>query len=308
MNTVIIILMIIIILALLVLIAGYVAFTVACWRGTGKIMGSGAPSLAPYLDRMDEGRQWFLSRQPERVEIVSYDGLRLRGLYLHNPEAKGTIILMHGYRMDGYTDFTCVYKKYYDAGFSLLNAFQRAHAESEGDYITYGIKERFDCRDWAEYVADRFGPEHKIVLDGLSMGATTVLMAASLELPENVRGIIADCGFTSPWDQLEHLMRTKYHLPVHPLLDAADLCARLLGKFSLKGYSTIEAMAKNRLPVLFLHGEADEFVPTVFSIRAFEACAGPKRLVTIPGAAHGVSYLVDTERCDRELDEFLSRV
>ena len=299
---------VIVLLILLVLLTGYIIFTVACWRRTGKIMGSGAPSLAPFLDRMDEGRQWFLSREPEKVEMVSHDGLRLRGLYLHNPEAKGTIILMHGYRMDGYTDFSCVYKKYYDAGFSLLNVFQRAHAESEGEYIAFGVLERFDCRDWAEYVADRFGPEHSIVLDGLSMGAATVLMAAGLELPESVKGIIADCGFTSPWDQLAYLCKTKYHVPVHPFLDSAELFARLLGGFSLKGCSTVDAMRKNRLPVLFLHGEEDQFVPTAFSVRAFEECAGPKRLVTVPGAAHGVSYLVDTERCDRELDAFLSRI
>jgi len=299
---------VIILIVLLILLAGYIAFTIACWRRTGKVMGSGAPSLAPFLDRMDEGRQWFLSREPEKVEMVSHDGLRLRGLYLHNPEAKGTIILMHGYRMDGYTDFTCVYKKYYESGFSLLNVFQRAHAESEGEYIAFGVLERFDCRDWAEYVADRFGPEHKIVLDGLSMGAATVLMAAGLELPSNVKGIIADCGFTSPWDQLAHLCKTKYHLPVHPILDSAELFARLLGGFSLKGCSTLEAMERNSLPVLFLHGEEDEFVPTAFSVRAFEHCAGPKRLVTIPGAAHGVSYLVDTETCDRELDAFLNMI
>lgn len=299
---------IIVLIVLIMLLAGYIVFTIACWRGTGKIMGSGSPSLEPYLEQMDEGRQWFLRREPEKVEIISHDGLRLRGLYLHNPEARGTIILMHGYRMDGYTDFTCVYKKYYEAGFSLLNAFQRAHAESEGAYITFGVLERFDCRDWAEYVADRFGPEHKIVLDGLSMGAATVLMAAGLDLPENVRGIIADCGFTSPWDQLSYLCKTKYHLPSRPLLDCADIFARILGGFSLKGYSTIDGMKNNRLPVLFLHGEDDQFVPTAFSVRAFEACAAPKRLVTIPGAAHGVSYLVDQATCDRELDEFLSRI
>ena len=299
---------VIVLLALLILLAGYIIFSVACWRRIGKIMGSGAPSLAPYLDQMNEGREWFLSREPEKVEIVSHDGLRLRGLYLHNPEAKGTIILMHGYRMDGYTDFTCVYRKYYELGFSLLNTFQRAHAESEGEYIAFGVLERFDCRDWAEYVADRFGPEHSIVLDGLSMGASTVLMAASLKLPENVKGIIADCGFTSPWDQLAYLCKTKYHVPVHPFLDSADLFARILGGFSLKGCSTIESMGRSRLPVLFLHGEDDQFVPTSFSVRAFEACAGPKRLVTIPGAAHGVSYLVDKERCDRELEAFLSKV
>lgn len=295
-------------LVITLLLVGYIIFAVACWRKTGKIMGSGAPNLAPYRAQMDAGRNWFLGQNPEKVEIISYDGLRLRGLYLEHPEAKGTILLMHGYRMDGYTDFTCIYKHYYDLGYSLLNAFQRAHAESEGEYITFGIKERCDCRDWCFYIADRFGPEHKIVMDGLSMGAATVLMATSLELPENVKGVIADCGFTSPWDQISHLMKIKYHLPVHPLLDLADMWARLIGGFSLKGYSTLEAIKENTLPILFLHGEDDIFVPTDFSRRAYELCSAPKKILTVPGAAHGVSYLVDPESCDRALDEFLNNI
>ncbi len=301
-------LIVIVLILLLLLLAGYIAFTVACYRRTGKIMGSGAPNLAPFKEQMEAGRNWFLGMEPEKVEIVSHDGLRLRGLYLEHPKAKGTIILMHGYRMDGYTDFTCIYKHYYDLGYSLLNAFQRAHAESEGEYIAFGVKERYDCRDWCLYVADRFGTGHNVVLDGLSMGAATVLMATGLRLPENVKGVIADCGFTSPWDQIAHLMKTKYHLPVHPLLDLADLWAKILGRFSLKEYSTLDAMETNTLPILFLHGEADNFVPTSFSIRAFELCKAPKRLITIPGAAHGVSYLVDPETCDRELDAFLNSI
>lgn len=303
-----IIILAVILAILLFLLAGYIGFTVACYRRTGKIMGTGAPSLEPYLEQMDEGRQWFLGMKPEKVEIVSYDGLRLSGLYLINPEAKGTIILMHGYRMDGYTDFTCVYKKYYDLGYSLLNAFQRAHVDSEGEYITFGIKERFDCRDWAEYIADRFGPEHKIVLDGLSMGAATVLMAAGLELPENVKGVIADCGFTSPWEQLMFVVKNKYHLPARPLMDSVDIFAKLLGGFSFKEYSTLDAMKVNTRPILFLHGEADDFVPTYFSVRNFEACKAPKRLITVPNAAHGVSYLVDPDTCNAELDKFLMNI
>ena len=303
-----IIIIAVILAILLFLLAGYIGFTIACFRRTGKIMGTGAPSLEPYLEQMDAGRQWFLGMEPEKVEIVSHDGLRLSGLYLLNPEAKGTIILMHGYRMDGYTDFTCVYKKYYDLGYSLLNAFHRAHVDSEGEYITFGIKERFDCRDWAEYIADRFGPEHKIVLDGLSMGAATVLMATGLELPENVKGVIADCGFTSPWEQLLFVVKTKYHLPARPLMDSVDIFARLLGGFSFKEYSTLDAMKVNTVPILFIHGEADDFVPTYFSVRNFEACKAPKRLITVPNAAHGVSYLVDPDTCNAELDKFLMNI
>ena len=302
-----ILLIAILILVLLALIAGYVAFSIASLRSDKHHMGKGLVNLSQYKDMIADGKQWFLDAQPEKVSIVSHDGLPLRGLYLHRENSKGTVILMHGYRMDGLTDFSCVYKYYYELGYSLLNIFQRAHTHSGGRYIAFGVKERYDCRDWALYVADRFGPEHDIFLDGLSMGCATVLMASALELPKSVRGIIADCGYTSPIDQFEHLFKTKYHLPMHPIIDLADLWARLLGGFSYKECSTLQAMEKCRIPVLFIHGEEDPLVPMEHTVRNFRACSAEKKLITVPGAGHGMSYLVAMEQCQRELKEFLEK-
>lgn len=298
--------------ALLVLVLaaaciGYTAFYIASVRSDKRVMGKGLVNLAQYKDMIAAGKQWFLDAQPEKVSIVSHDGLPLRGLYLHAENSKGTIILMHGYRMDGLTDFSCVYEYYHRLGYSLLNVFQRAHSFSGGKYICFGIKERYDCRDWATYVADRFGPEHDIFLDGLSMGCATVLMASGLELPGSVRGIIADCGYTSPIDQFEHLFKNKYRLPLHPIIDLADIFARLLAGFSYKEYSTLKAMEVCRIPVLFLHGEEDPLVPMEHTVRNFRACTAEKKLITVPGAGHGMSYLVATEQCQRELKAFLER-
>lgn len=294
----------VLVLVLLLATIGYIAFCIACLRNDKKTMGNGI-NLQPYMPQIEAGKSWFHEHQPEQVGIISHDGIPLVGMYLHAENPKGTIILMHGYRMDGYTDFSCVYEYYYSLGYSLLNVFQRAHGLSGGKYISFGIKERFDCRDWVLYVTDRFGPEHDIFLDGLSMGSSTVLMASGLGLPENVRGIIADCGFTSPIDEFEHLFKTRYHLPLHPIIDLADIFARLFGGFSFKDYSTLKAMESNTIPVLFIHGEEDGLVPMEFSVRAFNACKAEKKLMTIATAGHGMSYLVDPDTCKRELENFL---
>ena len=172
-------------------------------------------------------------------------------------------------------------------------------------YICFGVKERFDCRDWARYVCDRFGPEHDIFLGGLSMGSTTVLMATGLELPKSVRGVIADCGFTSPYEEFKEVLRHKIHLPVHPFIEIADMFCHIFAGYGFRDYSTLDAMRVNKLPILFIHGEADNFVPTYFTRENFDACLAPKVLITVPNAGHGFSYLLETERCQHALRVFL---
>lgn len=192
-------------------------------------------------------------------------------------------------------------------GYDVLLPYQRSHGESQGKYITYGVKERFDCQSWARYAARRFGEDKPLFLMGISMGAATVLMASGLELPGNIRGIVADCGFTTPWDIMAHVARRDYRLPPFPLLYLLDGLAWLRAGFRLKGADTRKALERNRIPVLFLHGEADSFVPLSMTEENFAACRAEKRLYTVPGAGHAQSFGVDPEGCKRALREFLER-
>ena len=175
-----VILLIILILVLLLLAAGYAAFFVACVRLPIKPDPSKSKYIRDYVEQIQAGSQWFLDQSPERVQIRSDDGLRLSGYFLPYENAKGTLLLVHGYRSDPLTDFGISYPFYGSLGWNILSVCQRAHSESEGKYITYGIKERFDVRDWTLYLADRFGPDHPVVLIGISMGSAAVLM--SLEM------------------------------------------------------------------------------------------------------------------------------
>ena len=193
------------------------------------------------------------------------------------------------------------------AGQNVLMVEQRAHCESEGSTITFGIKERYDCLDWIHYALDRFGRGTKILLVGISMGASTVLMAAGLPLPPEIKGIIADCPYTSPEAIIRKVVGGKRR-PTELSYRVTALAARLFGGFDLTAASPIEAVTKTKLPILLIHGEEDRFVPCTMSKELYAAAPDHIRLELFPGAGHGLSYLVDQERYERVVREFQQQV
>ncbi|MEG2251653.1 MAG: alpha/beta hydrolase [Clostridia bacterium] len=234
--------------------------------------------------------EWFERQSPEKVEITSFDGLKLRGSYLPAGEEKQAVLLMHGYRAKGgISDFAPLLRFYHELGLSVLVVDQRAHGQSEGKWICYGVKERYDCKQWLEWLNGR-AHFADLFLSGLSMGAATVLMATALALPPNVRGVVADCGFTSPWEICGHVLHVQYHLPKWPLLPLANAAVRHAAGYDLREASAVEAMRKDTsIPVLFIHGDQDAFVPTWMGRENYEACAATKVLVIVPGAGHALS-------------------
>ncbi len=300
-----IVLLVILLLVLLLLLAGYAAFFLACVRMPIQSDPSKSKTLQPFLEDIRAGAQWFQDQKPERVQIRSDDGLQLTGYLLSVRNAKGTLLLVHGYRSDPFTDFGYSYPFYASLGWNILTVCQRSHSESEGKYITFGVKERFDVRDWTLYLSDRFGPELPIVLVGISMGSSTVLMSLGTDLQPNVKCAIADCGYTSPYDEFVYVLKTRFHLPCHPLIDIADLFSRLFAGFAFKDYSTTTALKTNRRPVLFVHGEKDRLVPIRFTVENYAACEAEKKLITVSEAGHGTSYVFDTENCQRAVRDFL---
>ena len=294
---------------LAVLLLGLGLFLFACRRGPvpdftkpGVIARWG---LAGQTEQILAGIA--LMQDAEDLYLPSFDGLRLHGQLLQQPGAKGTILLFHGYRSSWMIDFSIVLPYYHSLGYDLLVVDERAHGQSEGDYITFGVRERKDVVTWAQYAARHFGPGHPLVLDGLSMGAAAVLMASALELPPSVKGIIADSGFTSPYAIMKSVWRAHVKwLPAAPPLAFVNICARLFAGFSLRQASAVEAAAKTALPLLLIHGRADTFVPYTMSQAVFDACTAPKRLVLVDGAKHGCSYLVDRPRVQAAVREFLT--
>lgn len=282
-------------------------FAVVRRKSSGKKSASaakGLTSLDAYAEQMRAGEEWIRAQNPETVYIESHDGLQLAGHWL-DAGTKRTLILVHGYRSRAYRDFSCVAEYYRSLGFNLLLIDQRSHGESEGRFICFGAKEKYDCLRWAEYVEKRVGGT--IVLDGISMGATTVLLASGEQLPKSVKGVIADCGFTSPGDIMLKVMETDIGVRCRPLFQLVALMIRLRAGFDVFGCSTVEAVKKCRVPVLLLHGTDDRFVPCWMTEKAYEACASDKELILVEGAGHGASYLKEEARCREALCSFLKR-
>ena len=244
----------------------------------------------------------------ERVELTARDGTPLVGHLRCCPEPKRFIIAMHGWRSSWYRDFGAVADFWYANGCDVLYAEQRGQGESGGDIMTFGLLERYDCADWAVWAAERYaGP---IYIAGVSMGATTVLMAAGLpEVREGVkvRGVMADCGFTSPEAIWRYVCEHKYHIPYGPWKKriARLSAARSRLNCAPGAYSTVDAMQTTALPVLFVHGLDDRFVPPSMTLENYEACAAPvKKLLLVPGARHAMSYLAAREEYERTVLDF----
>lgn len=254
-----------------------------------------------------EGRDWVNQHNPELVSITSNDGLRLMGHLIRARDPKRTVLCVHGFRGQGICDFGAVSSFYYEQGCNLLIIDQRSHGDSEGKYITFGIKERHDVVKWISFLNEKLGDKLPIILDGVSMGAATVLMVSGLELPSNVKGIIADCGYTSPREIFAHVAKEYYHLPEFPLISIFGLLCRVVAGFDMNETNSKEALEKNTRPVLFVHGESDRFVPSYMSRDNYEACKAECYIETVPGAGHGQSYLVQMEHCQEKIKEFFDR-
>lgn len=194
------------------------------------------------------------------MEVLSYDGLKLRGRYYHYKDDAPFVLLMHGYRGCALGDFCGGFYIFRRLGFNILLANERACGLSEGRLITFGIKESLDVGSWIDYLKERFGCGIRICLYGVSLGSATVMMATARDLPENVRCIIADCGYSSPKEQIRHVAGDK-KLPPGICWFLARTAARIVGGFDPGSLSAIEAVAETDIPILFIHGENDTFVP-----------------------------------------------
>ena len=264
---------------------------------------SGGAQWQVVADKMETAARQLRRAGCMRVELIARDGTQLVGHWYENPSARRVVVAMHGWRSSWDQDFGLIAPFLHDNECSVLYAEQRGQRDSGGEMMTFGLLERCDCVDWVEWVTDHTA-ELPVYLAGISMGATTVLMAAGLALPERVRGIVADCGFTSPHGIWQHVAERNLHLR-YSLCErwVRWLCKRRL-RDDLLNLSTLDAMKNCRVPVLFIHGTDDSFVPVEMTYENYKACIAPKQLLIVPGAGHGLSYLTEPTRYRQALLQF----
>ena len=248
----------------------------------------------PYYPQM---KAWALENRGRRQKdfcITSFDGLKLWGTYYEYAPGAPMELMFHGYRGNAQRDLPGGVQRCFACGRSAFIVDQRCSGRSQGRTITFGVKERKDCLAWVDFLVDHFGPEVKIILTGISMGAATVIMAGGEELPPNVIGILADCGYSSQ-KEIQLKVMGDMGLPPKLCYPFVKLAARIFGGFDLEETTPLEALERIRVPVIFFHGEADDFVPCRMSRTMYDACPGKKDIYTVPGADHGLSYPADME-------------
>lgn len=238
--------------------------------------------------------------------ITSFDGLTLTGKYYEFKPGAPIELMFHGYRGNAERDLPGGVQRCFQLGRSVLMVDQRCSGGSEGHTITFGIYEHLDCLRWVDFMVSHFGKDVKIILTGISMGAATVLMASGKTLPSNVIGVLADCGFSSPKEIIQKVI-AQMGLPVWLAYPFVKLGARIYGHFDLESYSPMEAVKSATVPIIFFHGEDDDFVPCDMSRKMYAMCPSRKKLVTVPGAGHGLSYLVSPEQYLTALEEFFPK-
>jgi len=298
-------------LALLVLAVAYICFRIVFYVPKKQQSPSDelpVPDGAIYEPYHPLMKKWILEARSfpqEDCYINSHDGLKLHAKYFEYQKGAVTEIMFHGYRGSAERDLSGGIQRCFALGRNVLLIDQRTSCGSEGNVISFGINEHKDCLAWIDFAVKKFGPDVKLVLTGISMGASTVLMAAGKPLPENVVGVLADCGFSSPKKIIQKCAR-DLHLPARLLYPFIKLGAKLFGHFDLEEYTPLEAMKTCKVPVIFFHGESDAFVPCEMSHEIYDACTSPKRIVTVPKAGHGLVYLVDNNKYFQNVVEFFS--
>lgn len=275
-------------------------------RLSGKLVGTDREYL---LRETLEGRRFFREEKYELCELTSYDGIKLRARLFEKEGAGVTVIMFHGHRSAPYIDFPVQMKRFFNMGYNVLAPSQRASNESDGKYICFGVKERFDVADWCKFVTERYGEDHRIILFGLSMGASSVLMASESEtVKKSVSGIIADCGYTTAMAEFKYIIRYEYGLRPFPFVNAADIVSKFVAGWGFNDASTVSAVKNTTVPILFIHGDGDTYVPHSFTLDNYEACASRRELLIVDGASHGTSFYRSPIVYEAKVKEFLRSV
>ena len=261
---------------------------------------------AEYNDKnLNDAQKWLEEKSNYSGKYIeSYDKLQLHS-YVVTQNSNKWAIVVHGYGGSGKL-MSDKSKYFYDMGYNVLIPDLRGHGKSEGDYIGMGWKDRLDIISWINFIIKE-NPNAEIVLHGTSMGAATVLMTSGENLPSNVKAIVADCAYTSAWDEFSYQLETYLKVPSSYILNVTDMVTKLKAGYSLKEASALECVKKATVPILFIHGDKDKFVPYSMMDKLYDATNSPKEKLTIEGGEHANSDLVSPFLYWLTVEDFLNQ-
>jgi len=242
----------------------------------------------------------------EKVYITADDGVTLAALCYRQEEDSGKwALVMHGYTSSK-ENMLSYAREYYARGFSVIVPDQRAHGESGGEYCTMGWTERLDIIRWCEYIAEE-APDAELTVHGVSMGAASAVMAAGEGLPENVNAVISDCAFTDVASIIRHQLVSKVDESAALLGPGGSLVTKLRTGCGWRESSALEMARQSSVPIFFIHGGADDFVPAEMAHELYDAAGCEKAIFVVPEAVHAQSMYKDTEKYWTAVFDFIAK-
>ena len=254
----------------------------------------------------ENSEKWSEEIQQKQVEVKANDNITLRGTeYLKQEETNKWAIILHGYRSNPSSVLT-IGEHFSEKGYNVLIPSMRACADSEGEYVGMGWLDKEDLKCWINLIIEE-NKNAEIILHGSSMGAATVLMASGDELPANVKNIIADSGYTSVWDIFASEAKARFNLPEFPVLNMFQIVANRKAKYDIKEASSLKQVKKSKTPILFIHGDKDDFVPEYMCEKLYDATNCKKEKLIIHGAGHTDGKYREPEKYYNTIFDWISR-
>jgi len=232
--------------------------------------------------------------------LESFDGLKLHAKKFSPAENSNRwAVLIHGYGRDGTFAYDYA-EEYLKRGWNVLIPDLRAAGESQGEFITMGALESLDVLKWLEKIP----PDSKIVLHGVSMGAATVMMTAAHN-PKNLIAVVEDCGYTSAYEMFAAQLGKIFGLPEYPVMPCADYVCKFKTGIKISDAAPLNVVDKIKVPILFIHGDADGLVPFEMMSRLYDKAAAPKEKFVVTGAGHADAKRKDPAVYFDKIFEFL---
>ncbi|MBD5430311.1 alpha/beta hydrolase [Lactobacillus sp.] len=254
--------------------------------------------------------KWYQNVKKQKWTMTSADdNLKLDANYIPAGHSKKTVIILHGY-MNNKDTMGPYAAMFHQLGYNTLLPDARGHGDSQGNYVGYGWREKVDVRKWVQKVIQHNGKDSKIVIFGVSMGGATTMMTSGLKLPSQVKAFVEDCGYTNAKAEIEHEAQDLYNMPAFPRFPLVEILSgitRVRAGYFLGDASSVKQLAKNKRPMMFIHGSEDTFVPTSMVYENYKATKGPKELWIVKGAKHAKSFQTNPKEYQKKIGQFLNK-
>lgn len=301
------ILSVVLIIYLILFAISVMVFKRSFVRAKTFLKGKKSEKWQKYKNEIDASWEKLDKLEKEDIYLSGYKNKKIHATFIKsNTGSKKVILFSHGWKNMGLNDYACAGMYYHEKGYNVLVVDHLAHGESEGKYITFGLNDKENILKWVDYINNLFESDCEIYMHGLSMGSSTICYMAKYDM-KNVKGIIADSGFMDGYELAKHIVSSRFKfLPSVILFNVRILCM-LIAHFDIKKCNTKESLIKSKYPILFMHGDSDNFVPTIHSINSYEACNSEKSIVLFDRSAHIIACLMHKEKYQNTVLEFIEK-